>query len=67
MVIYIMYTTVLKVDGKPIDVVKTRTAFVNTICRWKGMLNDRVIQIKGYAERTSNEWPAVGFLCLPGK
>jgi beta-galactosidase/beta-glucuronidase len=23
-------------------------------------LNDRVIQMKGYAQRTSNEWPAIG-------
>lgn len=23
-------------------------------------LNDRVIQIKGYAQRTPNEWPAIG-------
>ena len=23
-------------------------------------MNDRVIQMKGYAQRTSNEWPAVG-------
>jgi hypothetical protein len=23
-------------------------------------LNDRVIQVHGYAQRTSNEWPALG-------
>lgn len=23
-------------------------------------LNDRVIQMKGFAQRTSNEWPGVG-------
>jgi beta-galactosidase/beta-glucuronidase len=51
----------LKVDGKPIDVVKTRTGFRKTrFADGKVWLNDRVIQIKGYAERTSNEWPAVG-------
>ncbi len=58
--LYNVYT-VLKVDGKPIDVVKTRTGFRKTrFADGKVWLNDRVIQIKGYAERTSNEWPAVG-------
>jgi hypothetical protein len=56
--------TTLKVDGKAIDTVVTRTGFRKTAIR-DGMflLNDRVLQIKGYAQRTSNEWPAVG---LPG-
>ncbi|MDD3321221.1 MAG: DUF4982 domain-containing protein [Paludibacter sp.] len=54
-------STVLKVNGVPLDVVKTRTGFRKTAFR-DGMvfLNDRVIQMKGYAQRTSNEWPAVG-------
>ena len=53
--------TVLKVNGVPVDVVKTRTGFRKTAFR-NGMfwLNDRVLQLKGYAQRTSNEWPAVG-------
>ncbi|KAA6305435.1 hypothetical protein EZS27_042912, partial [termite gut metagenome] len=53
--------TVLKVNNNPVDVVKTRTGFRKTAFR-DGMvwLNDRVIQLKGYAQRTSNEWPAVG-------
>lgn len=58
--LYNVYTTLI-VDGKPTDVVKTRTGFRKT--RYdKGMfwLNDRVLQIKGYAERTTNEWPAQG-------
>jgi hypothetical protein len=44
-----------------IDVVCTRTGFRKTRFA-DGMiwLNDRVIQIKGYAERSTNEWPAVG-------
>src|SRR5690606_7333898 len=44
-----------------IDVVKTRTGFRKTAFK-NGMvyLNDRVLQMKGYAQRTSNEWPAVG-------
>ncbi|WP_181306064.1 sugar-binding domain-containing protein [Rufibacter sp. XAAS-G3-1] len=58
--LYDVYT-VLKVDGKPIDKVKTRTGFRKTEFK-NGMvyLNDRVLQMKGYAQRTSNEWPAVG-------
>jgi Beta-galactosidase/beta-glucuronidase len=53
--------TVLKINGKPVDVVKTRTGFRKTEFK-NGMvyLNDRVLQMKGYAQRTSNEWPAVG-------
>ncbi|TXK44301.1 glycoside hydrolase family 2 protein [Pontibacter qinzhouensis] len=53
--------TMLKVDGKPVDIVKTRTGFRKTAFE-NGMvhLNDRVLMIKGYAQRTSNEWPGVG-------
>ncbi|GGY03213.1 DUF4982 domain-containing protein [Massilia dura] len=53
--------TTLKVDGKAVDTVVTRTGFRKTQFS-DGMvkLNDRVIQLKGYAQRTSNEWPAVG-------
>lgn len=63
--LYDVYTT-LKVDGLPLDVVKTRTGFRKTEFA-KGMvkLNDRVIQIKGYAQRTTNEWPAVGLSVPP--
>lgn len=58
--LYNVYTT-LYVDNIPVDVVKTRTGFRKTAFR-DGMvwLNDRVLQMKGYAQRTSNEWPAVG-------
>lgn len=53
--------TVLKIDGKPVDAVTTRTGFRKTDFK-NGMiyLNDRVIMIHGYAQRTSNEWPSVG-------
>lgn len=53
--------TTLKVDGKPLDAVTTRTGFRKTAFG-NGMiaLNDRVIQVHGYAQRTTNEWPAVG-------
>jgi beta-galactosidase len=58
--LYDVYTS-LKIDGKVMDVVKTRTGFRKTEFK-NGMvsLNDRVIQMKGYAQRTSNEWPGVG-------
>ena len=53
--------TILKVNGKPVDVVTTKTGFRKTAFK-DGMiyLNDRVILVHGYAQRTSNEWPAVG-------
>lgn len=58
--LYNVYTT-LYVDNKAVDVVTTRTGFRKTRFA-NGMvhLNDRIIQLKGYAQRTSNEWPAVG-------
>lgn len=58
-----LYTvrTKLNVGGVVTDEVKTRTGFRKTRFEhglfW---LNDRVLQIKGYAERSSNEWPSVG-------
>lgn len=53
--------TTLEVDGKPVDVVTAKTGFRKTEFK-NGMifLNDRVIMIHGYAQRTTNEWPAVG-------
>lgn len=58
-----LYTvkTSLWVDGKKVDEVATRTGFRKTRFG-NGMvwLNDRVIQLKGFAQRTSNEWPGVG-------
>jgi beta-galactosidase len=58
-----LYTvqTILKIDGKPVDVVTTRTGFRKTAFK-DGMiyLNDRVMMVHGYAQRTSNEWPAIG-------
>lgn len=58
--------TTLKVDSKAVDTVVTRTGFRKTEFA-NGMikLNDRVIQVKGYAQRTSNEWPAVGVSVPP--
>ena len=43
------------------DLVVTRTGFRKT-CFGEGKiwLNDRVMMVHGYAQRTSNEWPGVG-------
>jgi beta-galactosidase len=59
-------TTTLKVDGEVVDAVRTRTGFRKTeFAHGMVKLNDRVIQIKGYAQRTSNEWPAIGLSVPP--
>jgi hypothetical protein len=58
--LYNVYTA-LKVNDVSADVVKTRTGFRKTrFADGLFWLNDRVLQIKGYAERSTNEWPAVG-------
>ena len=53
--------TVLKINNQPVDVVTTKIGFRKTAFK-DGMiyLNDRVIMVHGYAQRTSNEWPAIG-------
>ncbi|HSC55285.1 MAG TPA: DUF4982 domain-containing protein [Phnomibacter sp.] len=53
--------TILKIGGKQVDAVNTKTGFRNTAFK-NGMiyLNDRVIMVHGYAQRTSNEWPGAG-------
>ncbi|MBQ7512312.1 MAG: DUF4982 domain-containing protein [Prevotella sp.] len=53
--------TSLVADGRTIDRTVTRTGFRKTAFK-DGMvyLNDRVIQLKGFAQRSTNEWPAVG-------
>ena len=58
-----LYTvkTALLVNGQRTDEVTTRTGFRKTrFGEGKFWLNERVLQLKGYAQRTSNEWPAVG-------
>lgn len=58
-----LYTvkTILKVNGIIIDEVSTKTGFRKTaFAEGQFWLNDRVLQVKGYAQRTSNEWPAIG-------
>ncbi len=63
--LYNVYT-IVTADGEPVDVVRTRTGF-RKLDLGHGMvkLNDRVIQFHGYAQRTSNEWPAVGMSVPP--
>lgn len=58
--------TTLKVGGKPVDTVMTRTGF-RKLEFGHGLikLNDRTIQIKGYAPRSTSEWPAVGQSVAP--
>ncbi|TDH29080.1 glycoside hydrolase family 2 protein [Segetibacter sp. 3557_3] len=53
--------TTLSINGKPTDVVHTKTGLRKTAFE-NGMiyLNDRVLMVHGYAQRTSNEWPAIG-------
>ena len=58
-----LYTvrTILTEGGKPVDALATRTGFRKTeFAHGLVKLNDRVIHLKGYAQRTTNEWPAVG-------
>ena len=59
-------TTSLIEGGRVLDAVDTRTGFRQTRFA-DGMveLNGRVIQMHGYAQRTSNEWPAVGVSIPP--
>lgn len=59
--LYKVKTALLDEKGEAFDEVMTRTGFRKTrFGEGKIWLNDRVIQMKGYAQRTSNEWPAVG-------
>lgn len=53
--------TTLRAGGQAVDSVTTRTGFRKTEFGHGVLkLNDRVLQIKGYAQRTTNEWPALG-------
>jgi beta-galactosidase len=62
--LYDVYT-VLTVDGKAVDVCKTRTGFRKVEYRGgagKGgvYLNDRFVYLKGYAQRSTNDWAGLG-------
>ena len=59
--LYDIDTELIDNGGKSVDKVTTRTGFRKTkFGDGKIWLNDRVIMMHGYAQRTSNEWPAVG-------
>jgi hypothetical protein len=59
-------TTKLVVGQHTVDVVNTRTGFRKTgFSNGMVWLNDRVIDVHGYAQRTTNEWPAVGLSVPP--
>ena len=63
-----LYTvkTRLKADGRVMDEAVTRTGFRQTrFDEGRVWLNGRVMQMKGYAQRTSNEWPATGMSVPP--
>jgi beta-galactosidase len=53
--------TTISINDKVIDEVTTTTGFRKTVFDHGVLsLNDKVIQLKGYAQRTTNEWPAIG-------
>lgn len=59
--LYTVKTRLIDEKKQIFDEVSTRTGFRKTkFGEGKVWLNDRVLQMKGYAQRTSNEWPAVG-------
>ena len=59
--LYNVMTQLKAEDGTEIDNVITRTGFRKTrFAEGKIWLNDRVLMMHGYAQRTSNEWPGVG-------
>ncbi|MEJ2883216.1 glycoside hydrolase family 2 protein [Pedobacter sp. GR22-6] len=63
-----LYTVItrLKIGDQSIDELSTKTGFRKGEFK-KGMvyLNDRVLMMKGYAQRSSNEWPAMGLSVPP--
>ena len=59
--LYTVKTRLKAEDGSVIDDVITRTGFRKTQFKeGKIWLNDRVLMVHGYAQRTSNEWPGTG-------
>jgi beta-galactosidase len=62
--LYDVYT-ILTVDNKVVDVVKTRTGFRKVDFRGgvgKGgvYINDQFVYLKGYSQRSTNEWEGLG-------
>lgn len=60
--LYTVNTSLVNSDSAAsVDLVSTRTGFRKTrFAEGKIWLNNRVIMMHGYAQRTSNEWPSVG-------
>ena len=59
--LYFVDTELIDEHGESMDKVTTRTGFRKTkFAGGKVWLNDRVLMMHGYAQRTSNEWPGVG-------
>lgn len=59
--LYTVKTCLMEDGGRRMDEVITRTGFRKTrFAEGKIWLNDRVLMMHGYAQRTSNEWPGVG-------
>ncbi|KAL3480419.1 beta-galactosidase [Aspergillus californicus] len=58
--------TSLIAEGQVLDIVSTLTGFRKTSFD-NGLfkLNDRTLHLKGYAQRTTNEWPALGSAVPP--
>ncbi len=59
--LYTVRTSLRHSDGALSDVQQLRTGFRKTeFANGLFRLNDRALMIHGYAQRTSNEWPALG-------
>ena len=59
--LYTVTTRLMDDDGMPMDDHVVRTGFRKTrFAEGRIWLNDRIIMMHGYAQRTSNEWPGVG-------
>ena len=59
--LYTVQTLLKADDGSKIDNAVLRTGFRKTEFKdGKFYLNNRVLMVHGYAQRTSNEWPGVG-------
>ena len=59
--LYTVKARLSTLDDEVTDVVSIRTGFRKTrFGEGKIWLNDRVLMMHGYAQRTSNEWPGVG-------
>ncbi|MGB8601762.1 MAG: sugar-binding domain-containing protein, partial [Rhizomicrobium sp.] len=64
--LYTVTTIISDRNGKVLDAVDTRTGFRQTAFEHGVFaLNGRVLMLKGYAQRTTDEWPAVGLSVPP--